>query len=70
MPSNRRRKNRINLDRLCLATEAASRAEVLRRALVVYDYMISVHVAGGRIMIEEPDSEPARFMPEGALGSR
>lgn len=41
------------LDRIREVTEASSRAEVLRRALIVYDHLVT---AGGEYFVADGDS--------------
>lgn len=50
---NRRVKER--LERLQELSEGASLTEVIRRALAVYDEMLSVRQEGGRVVIENGD---------------
>ncbi len=43
------------LDAVRARTGAASRSEVIRQALKVYDFLSAEEAKGGRILIEQPD---------------
>lgn len=46
------------LDRLCKASEAKTMAEVIRRALTLYEEYINVTKCGGRFIIKEQGEDP------------
>ncbi|MFZ5478964.1 MAG: ribbon-helix-helix protein, CopG family [Myxococcota bacterium] len=43
------------LDELVEQTGCATRAELVRRALEVYDYILEARLRGGRLVLELPD---------------
>jgi Arc/MetJ-type ribon-helix-helix transcriptional regulator len=43
------------LERLVVDTEAASRAEVIRRALAVYESLVDARRAGKELILRSPD---------------
>lgn len=65
----------LRLDELAEATGCATRAELVRRALEAYDYLLEARQRGGVVLLQLPDGRThevivpvPRFPPPRALG--
>lgn len=50
------------LDRLVDETGAASRAEVIRRALAVFDLMMSYKKTGGKVILQDAEGKETALL--------
>lgn len=55
------RESLAKLDELVSAVNATTRAELIRRALVLFSTIIDAEAQGGKIYIREPDGELVRI---------